>query len=85
MINGKKGCEIRLIITFGNRIKYIRGALRQDKFVEILGTHRNTVSSWERNIVTPGVDLLLRIYEEFDINLNWLLSGKGDAYRSKTE
>ena len=72
-------------MTFGNRIKLVRGALRQDEFAIILGTHRNTVSTWERNVVTPGVDLLLRIYEEFNINLNWLLSGQGKTYRPKNK
>ena len=51
----------------------------------LLGTHRNTVSTWERNVVTPGVDLLLRIYEEFNVNINWLLSGQGETYRPENK
>ena len=84
-VGSERTIELRFIMTLGSRIRYVRGALRQDEFAKRLGATRNTVSLWECNVAMPGVDLLLRMYEEFNVNLNWLLSSKGDAYRSKNE
>ena len=67
-------------MTLGNRIKYVRGDLRQDEFAEILGAKRNTVSAWECNLIKPGATYLLRVYEEFNVNINWLLSGEGETH-----
>ena len=71
-----------LVMTLGNRIKYIRGDLRVDEFAEILGAKRNTVSAWECNLIKPGATYLLRVYEEFNVNINWLLSGEGETHLS---
>lgn len=68
-------------MSLGNRIGFVRGDLSQAEFAKILGARRNTVSSWECNITGPGADLLLRIYEEFNVNLNWLFSGEGETHR----
>ena len=56
--------------------------LSQDEFAEILGARRNTVSAWGCNLIKPGATYLLRMYEEFNVNLNWLLSGEGETHRS---
>jgi len=72
-------------MSLGNRVKYVRGDLRIDEFAIIFGAHRNTVSKWERNIIAPGADFFLRIYEKFNINLNWLFSGQGETHRPENK
>ena len=72
-------------MSLGNRIRYVRGDLSQGEFAEILGARRNTISAWERNISMPGGEFLLRIYEEFNVNLNWLLSGEGETHQPKNK
>jgi len=71
--------------TIGERIKYIRGALTQPEFGEKLGVGRNNVYTWESNKNTPLSETLLRIYKEYGVNINWLLSGEGESYINKSK
>jgi hypothetical protein len=32
-----------------------------------------------------GAPILLRIYKEYGVNINWLLSGEGEPYIKKSE
>ena len=70
-------------MNFGERIRYIRGSRRQDDFGKLLGVHRNTVSTWECNNKIPEGKIILRIFKIFNVNLNWLFSGKGKIYQPK--
>ena len=67
-------------MNLGERIKYIRGNHSQDDFGSVLGVHRNTVSAWECNKIIPKGEAIKEIFEKFNINLNWLFSGKGKPY-----
>jgi len=71
------------MMRLGERIRYIRGSLKQYEFAKIVGTHRNTISAWENNAFTPGLAFILRIYEYFNVNLNRLFSGKGEPIEIK--
>jgi len=68
------------IIRFVKRIKIIRGDLYQDDFAAFLGVHRNTVKNWERGLKFPSGEVLIRLYEIFNVNLNWLLLGTGKPF-----
>ena len=87
----KESKEIRSVMarpgktTIGERIKYIRGALTQPEFGEKLGVGRNNVYTWESNKNTPLSETLLRIYKEYGVNINWLLSGEGEPYINKSK
>jgi transcriptional regulator with XRE-family HTH domain len=72
-------------MSFGNRIRYIRGDLRQDEFGRMLDVQRNTVIAWESNTQLPQGKTILRIYEKFNVNLNWLFSGEGETHRPKNK
>ena len=63
-------------MTQGERLKLVRGATSQKAFAAELGIHENSVSNAERrNSATQ--DYLLRIAEVRNINLHWLLTGRG--------
>ena len=63
-------------MTLGERLRLVRGAESQKAFAAALGVHENTVSNAERrNSATQ--DYLLRIADERNINLHWLLTGRG--------
>jgi len=66
--------------NIGDRIKYIRGSLTQPEFGKKLGVGRNNVYTWETNKNMPLSETLLRIYKEYGVNINWLLSGEGEPY-----
>ncbi len=70
--------------SIGDRIRIIRGSLGQLEFAKEIGIKRNTVSSYENNNIIPSGKVLLKLYNKFNANINWLLSGEGDPYL-KTE
>ncbi len=67
-------------MSFGDRIRFVRGNLSQDEFANMLGSSRNVVSRWECENILPKGSIILRIFEVFNVNINWLLSDKGDPY-----
>jgi transcriptional regulator with XRE-family HTH domain len=63
-------------MTLGERLKLVRGTTSQKAFAAELGVHENSVSNAERrNSATQ--EQLLRIAEVRNINLHWLLTGRG--------
>ena len=67
-------------MSFGERITYIRGSLSQDDFGYLLGVHRNTVQAWECEEILPKEGIVKALFMLFNVNLDWLFSGKGDPY-----
>ncbi len=69
------------------RIKQIRteAGLTQEKFAQRLGLKRNSVANYEigRNIPLDAIQQA--ICREFNINLNWLKTGKGDMHCSSDD
>ncbi len=64
-------------MTLGERLKLVRGTTSQKAFAAELGVHENSVSNAERrNSATQ--EYLLRIAEVRNINLHWLLTGRGN-------
>ncbi len=69
------------------RIKKLRKALdlTQQKFADKLCVKRNTVGQWEigRNELTDAA--ILSICREFNVNEEWLRTGKGEMFEALTE
>ena len=71
-------------MTLGERLKLVRGMTSQKAFAAELGIHENSVSNAERrNSATQ--DYLLRIAEVRNINLHWLLTGRGAMRMDETD
>lgn len=72
--------------TQGSRIKKIRQALNfsQDKFGEIFGITKQFVSLLEKDKVFLNNDKLVKLLLDFDVNINYLLGGKGEMFNSKS-
>jgi transcriptional regulator with XRE-family HTH domain len=68
-----------------SRMKTVRGDLPQKAFANRLAVHVNTVQRWEAGTRLPCADDLLRMQQQFDININWLLSGDGPKHLSELE
>ncbi len=63
-------------MTLGERLRLVRGTDSQKAFAAALSVHENSVANAERrNSATQ--DYLLRIAEVRNINLHWLLTGRG--------
>ena len=67
-------------MSFGERIRYVRGKLGREDFGYMLGVHRNTVCAWECNEIVPKRGTVKALFMLFNVNLNWLFSGKGNPY-----
>jgi phage repressor protein C with HTH and peptisase S24 domain len=64
----------------GERLKQLRADLRltQAEMAEKLGTHVNTYGAYERGAQVPSSDVLLKLYEQFNVSSDWILYGLGD-------
>lgn len=69
-----------LNMEIGERIKLVRGDLKQDVFAQRLGIHKNTVGTYERGVRVPDATLLNRICVEFGVSPTWLLLGQGPMH-----
>lgn len=69
------------------RIKKIRThlGLTQQKFADRLGLKRQTIAAYEIGNIEPSDSTLLLICKEFDINEEWLRTGKGTMKKALTK
>ena len=61
----------------GRRIRHLRGFdMTQEEFARRIGVSQGHFSYMERGEKEIGADILLRISEEFEKSIEWLLTGK---------
>jgi len=73
------------MVSLSNNIRDVRGDLTQARFADRIGVSKMTVQRWEAGTRLPCADDLLRMQQQFDININWLLSGDGPKHLSELE
>lgn len=66
-------------MEFEARIRKVRGSLTQRECAKRLDIHVSTWQQYEDGNIPKG-DILQRIHKEFHVDLNWLLTGQGEAY-----
>jgi len=72
------------ISTFGGRIKSLRemSGLSQEEFGKKIDTKLSAISMWERDQRKPDShELLYRIAKEFNVTLDWLLTGEESTFK----
>lgn len=57
----------------------------QHELAADLDVSRSTISNIERGVTFIRVDYLDRMYRKFGLNINWLLTGKGNIFISKDQ
>jgi len=62
------------------RLKFIRGKRTQAEFSKEFDIKANTYAYLEKYGKSLSLDLLYKISKKEKINLNWLITGKGDPY-----
>ena len=69
------------------RIKKLRKALdlTQQAFADRIGLKRNTVAQYEIGRNEPIEAVILSICREFDVNEEWLRTGKGEMFEQMTD
>ncbi len=68
----------------GKRLRLIRERLgiTQAEVGEKLGIQSQHVSKYERGETVPTWENLIKLTEIYDVNINWLLTGKGGMFLS---
>ena len=69
----------------GKRLKAIRElkGLSQTELGESLGIQYQHVSKYERGGSVPTWENLIKMIELYEVNINWLLTGRGKVFLSK--
>lgn len=71
-------------MSIGKRIKELRAVLRYTagELGENLGIPVRTIGSYERGEAQLGAKFLIALNEKHNVNINWLLTGKGNMFIS---
>ena len=74
-------------MDIGDRIKLLRKnlGLTQQAFADSLNIQRGAVASWEVKRTVPNTPSLTLICREYNVNREWLETGKGDMYETVTD
>lgn len=74
-------------MTIGERVKELRKQvnLTQQVFADRLNLKRNTVGSYEVNVVEPSDRTISDICREFNVNETWLRTGEGEMFNQITQ
>ena len=64
--------------------KEVLGIKNQSNFAKKLDISRTTLIGYEDGSSPPSAAFLIKVYEIFNVNLNWLLTGTGEMFLSKT-
>ena len=72
---------------YGEKLKQIRQKLllTQDEFAGALEMKSRAYAAYERNENKPPLFMLEMLCNDYDVNLNWLISGKGNMFNSAPE
>lgn len=74
-------------MTIGERIKEVRKneKLTQQEFADRLNLKRNTVGSYEVNVVEPSDRTIKDICDKFGVREAWLRTGEGEMFVQDTQ
>jgi transcriptional regulator with XRE-family HTH domain len=57
-------------------------SLKQDEFALKLGISPRAYVNYERGERKPPYEMLIKLSDDFNVNLNWLINDKGDMYNA---
>lgn len=80
--------HIETMKSLGKRLKALRNilGLSQTQMASKLGIAQyQTISTWEKEKKIPSAENMEKINNAFNINLTWLITGKGGMYDKKDE
>jgi transcriptional regulator with XRE-family HTH domain len=73
--------------TQGFRFKKLRQELNltQPKLASELGLARTSISKVEGDSGNFSIDIYIKLVDLFNVNLTWLIAGKGEMFNSKED
>jgi DNA-binding XRE family transcriptional regulator len=74
--------EMAVMTEIKDRLKFLRKnlGLRQQDMANSLNVPFTAISKYELGIIKPSSEILARIANTYDVNLNWLLTGSGGMF-----
>lgn len=74
-------------MNFGDRLVKARENLgfNQANFSEKIDLAAQSLARYEKNKVNPSMEFVAKLTDMFNINSNWLLTGKGEMFISETK
>lgn len=69
--------------SFADRIKELRGNSSQPAFADLVGSTKQKISNYESGKIKPTFEALQLIASSLNINLNWLITGRGNKYNNE--
>jgi len=69
-------------MSLKDRIKSVAGDINLSDFADRIGVHVTAISKWDDKR-WPSGRILKKIKEEFGVNIDWLLTGRGAPYINK--
>lgn len=83
-MKNEKRFDLKVI---GNRLKSVREELRLtiNGIREITGISKSHISEMENGIKRASLKYLVALAENFNVNINWLLTGRGNMFKAGIE
>ena len=75
----RKKSVLGIFYGLSDRIKKIRGDLKQGEFAKIVGVAQGTINKYESGAILPGEDNLRKIADYGGVTVEWLLHGDPKA------
>jgi transcriptional regulator with XRE-family HTH domain len=71
-------------MSIGKRFKEIRKSLKlnQTELSNEIKLTQSAISQIEKNLISPSSEVLINISQAYKIDINWLLTGKGEMFLS---
>jgi transcriptional regulator with XRE-family HTH domain len=72
---------IYILKEIGNRLKQVRGSLRQVDLAKEFGVERTYIGHIEQGRAKPSLEYLMFISTKFNASVDWILTGEGDILK----
>lgn len=79
--------KLRLDEKFSDRLAQLikHSGKKKAEFSRIINVSQGNLSDWLNKRSQPDGLILIRLYEEFGVNIKWLMTGKGQMFVSSLE
>ena len=74
-----------LKIDIALRFKLFRKLIKksQQELADELGVHQSTITNIEKSNIFPNMQFIHKLCLDYDLNANWLITGKGEMFLTK--
>jgi transcriptional regulator with XRE-family HTH domain len=66
----------KLKAEIGQRVKALRGKMTQAEFGKLFKKSQDAVCAYEKGIVFPPIDVIVKMAETFGVSVEWIITGE---------